>query len=203
MDPTDRSHPIVAHACTFCACVCLYVFVCGAPVCVHTHTHKTCSRAIFRCKHSLAICLSRSLSTTIRPLNLPFPLLTSPPPPQKPAHPSPSVLPFFLFSSLPPFSGELSLLNKTPKSASVIAMSPVQVFVLSKMDFFRQFDEKMILWYPLPHLPTFPPPPPLFLLSLAVLCVSFQTFMIYHHFPTRSNTIIRKEQNQRKCFVCV
>ena len=42
------------------------------------------------------------------------------------------------------YFGELSLLNKTPKSASVIAMTPVQVFVMSKINFFRQFDEKQL-----------------------------------------------------------
>ena len=42
------------------------------------------------------------------------------------------------------YFGELSLLNKAPKSASVIAMTPVQVFVMSKIIFFRQFDEKQL-----------------------------------------------------------
>ena len=42
------------------------------------------------------------------------------------------------------YFGELSLLNKAPKSASVIAATPVQVFVMSKINFFRQFDEKQL-----------------------------------------------------------
>jgi len=37
---------------------------------------------------------------------------------------------------------ELSLLNTAPKSVSVIAMTTVQVFVMSKISFFRQFDER-------------------------------------------------------------
>jgi len=42
--------------------------------------------------------------------------------------------------------GELALLNKAPRSASVIAVTPVTVFVMEKMDFYRQSDEKMLLW---------------------------------------------------------
>mmetsp|Transcript_41202 Transcript_41202/g.64377 ORF Transcript_41202/g.64377 Transcript_41202/m.64377 type:complete len:683 (-) Transcript_41202:757-2805(-) len=44
------------------------------------------------------------------------------------------------------FFGELSLINKEPKTASVIASTAVEVLSLSKMDFFRHFDEKMVSW---------------------------------------------------------
>ena len=43
------------------------------------------------------------------------------------------------------YFGELSIVNKVPKSASVIAMTPVQVMVLSKIEFYRHFDEDKIL----------------------------------------------------------
>ena len=44
------------------------------------------------------------------------------------------------------YFGELALINKAPRSASVIAMTPTTVFIMEKMDFHRQFDEKMLQW---------------------------------------------------------